>query len=178
MVKLNKNMKKQLSIIKQQGFTLIELLVVIGILGVLAAALIATIDPFEQLKKSQDASTKNTLVEFVDANIRFYATHNAMPWYDTASGGVSGCASTATAMSDASGMNCVNGLITDGELKNSFAQATTILQGIRYFGDAATPGVTACFAPISKSQQRDPNTIYNSSGASVGSASGTHWCAN
>ena len=34
----------------QKGFTLIELLVVIGILGILATSLIATIDPFEQLR--------------------------------------------------------------------------------------------------------------------------------
>ena len=44
------------------GFTLIELLVVIGILGILAAALVATIDPFEQLKKADDAKIKNIAV--------------------------------------------------------------------------------------------------------------------
>src|SRR3970040_449139 len=66
-----------------QGFTLIELLVVIGILGILAAALVATIDPFEQLNKANDANSKNAAVEYLNANIRYYTTHNAMPW-DTA----------------------------------------------------------------------------------------------
>ena len=65
---------------RDSGFTLIELLVVIGILGVLAAALIATIDPFEQIKKAQDSNTKNAAVEFNDALLRYYATHNAFPW--------------------------------------------------------------------------------------------------
>ena len=32
------------------GFTLMELLIVIGVLGILAAGLLAAIDPFEQLK--------------------------------------------------------------------------------------------------------------------------------
>jgi len=34
------------------GFTLMELLIVIGVLGILAAGLLAAIDPFEQLKKA------------------------------------------------------------------------------------------------------------------------------
>src|SRR6185503_6667683 len=70
-----------------KGFTLIELLVVIGILGILATALVATIDPFEQLKKADDANVKNTAVEFTDANIRFYTTHNALAWGMTDSDG-------------------------------------------------------------------------------------------
>jgi prepilin-type N-terminal cleavage/methylation domain-containing protein len=85
MFKLNVYMKKLTAWLKNlfkssKGFTLIELLVVIGILGVLAAALVATIDPFEQLKKATDANVKNTAVEFIDANIRYFTTHNAMPW--------------------------------------------------------------------------------------------------
>jgi len=32
-----------------KGFTLMELLIVIGVLGILAAGLLAAIDPFEQL---------------------------------------------------------------------------------------------------------------------------------
>ena len=180
MFTLDTDMKKLIEKLKtllkgSSGFTLIELLVVIGILGVLAAALIATIDPFEQLKKSQDASTKNTLVEFVDANVRYYATHNIMPWV---SGGVTNCATSSTSLAAASGLNCISGLIADGELKGSFSQATSILSNIRYFGDpSSNPGVTACFLPLSKSQKKDPNTIYNASGVSVG-ASGTYWCAN
>ena len=46
-----------------KGFTLIELLVVIGILGVLAAALIATIDPFEQIKINEKIVKKLSMKE-------------------------------------------------------------------------------------------------------------------
>ena len=38
---------------KSLGFTLIELLIVIALLGALAVGLLATIDPFEQLKKAE-----------------------------------------------------------------------------------------------------------------------------
>lgn len=161
-----------------KGFTLIELLVVIGILGVLAAALIATIDPFEQLLKSQDAAAKNTVVEFVDANVRYYATHNAMAWDSTTNGGVSGCSATTspTNLTAVTAGNCIAGLVTDGELKSSFSSATSILKNITYFGTVGSSGVTSCFLPQSKSQKKDPNTHYNSSG--VSSSGGTYWCAN
>src|SRR4051812_6427183 len=69
------------------GFTLIELLVVIGILGILASALVATIDPFEQLKKANDSNRKNVAVEFLNATLRYYTTHNALPWDTVANGG-------------------------------------------------------------------------------------------
>ncbi len=181
-------MKKQLSTIKQQGFTLIELLVVIGILGILAAALIATIDPFEQLNKAQDANTKNTVVEYIDANIRYFTTHQAMPWSD-ANAPVTcntGTAPSGTVLSPNAQMeSCTAALISDGELKSSFSTATNILKGI-YVTAGANNAVIACFKPVSKSQQKDPNTKYNNLGVAVanpttncvgyGGATDCYWC--
>lgn len=171
---------------KNTGFTLIELLVVIGILGVLAAALIATIDPFEQLKKAQDANIKNTAVEFVNANIRYYTTHNTLPWSDTA---VPTCpaagnpANSISALTLGSNMGCVTALINDGELKAGFTTVTSILNSIIISG--TTNGATACFQPQSKSQQRDLNTKYDNAGAvTTGCTSQTangstlcYWCS-
>lgn len=168
------------------GFTLIELLVVIGILGVLAAALIATIDPFEQLKKAQDANIKNTAVEFVNANIRYYTTHNILPWSDTA---VPTCpaagnpANTISALTLGGNMGCVTALINDGELKAGFTTVTSILNSIIISG--TTNGATACFLPQSKSQQRDLNTKFSNAGiATTGCTSQTagglttcYWCS-
>lgn len=175
------------------GFTLIELLVVIGILGVLAAALIATIDPFEQLKKAQDANVKNTAVEFVNANIRYYTTHNALPWTDpnVNNCGVNGAGSTnntpsAVQLSGANGTPCLVALISDSELKSGFTTATAILPYIYFSGN--TNGVTACFLPQSKSQQKDANTKYNQAGTLAapatlcagqpgGTATTCYWCS-
>lgn len=169
---------------KNAGFTLIELLVVIGILGVLAAALIATIDPFEQLKKAQDTNVKNTTVEFVNASIRYYTTHNVLPWSDTTVVGCSGGTNpTAMTLGGAAATGCLNALVTDGELKPGFTTVTSILNQIVISG--TTNGVTACFDPQSKSQDRDLNTKYNSVGvATTGCVSQTaggiitcYWCS-
>lgn len=144
-----------------KGFTLIELLVVIGILGILAAALIATIDPFEQLKKANDANIKNTSVEYVDAGIRFFTTHNQMMWeYDSTCNG--GSAPTSATLGSAGELGCLTDLVNDGEIKAAFTTATGILSSIIITG--GTDSVTACFLPTSKSGQRDQNARYTASG--------------
>ncbi len=155
-------LRKYLSFAPQKGFTLIELLVVIGILGVLAAALVATIDPFEQLKKANDANVKNTAVEFIDANIRYYTTHSAMPWglpSGACNGGVGPSADSLTT----TGMSaCLSLLVGDGEIKAAFTTVTGILSSIIVTGDATN--VTACFQPQSKAQRSDGNTKFNADG--------------
>lgn len=182
-------MKSAQNILIQKGFTLIELLVVIGILGILATALVATIDPFEQLRKAQDSNIKNALVEYLNANLRYYTTHNAMPWAPTASGGYANCGGNTNAISGVTlnsvgnGANCLTALISDGELKTTFSTATNITKEILVSGTSNQ--VTACYLPQSKSQQRDPESKYNASGTattgckSQDAASGTncHWCA-
>jgi prepilin-type N-terminal cleavage/methylation domain-containing protein len=164
---------------KNKGFTLIELLVVIGILGVLASALVATIDPFEQLKKAADANIKNTAVEYIDANIRYYTAHTAMPWSDVSNtsqtyasacntevGGVipfTSSGGTATTLNNF--QNCLQTLIYDGEIKSSFTNVTNVLQSLYVSGSSNS--VTVCFIPSSKSQKNDPNTKWNASGSTT-----------
>jgi len=183
-------MRNYLKLFKRNaGFTLIELLVVIGILGILAAALIATIDPFEQLNKAQDANVKNTVVEYINANIRYFTTHQAMPWADAAvaapcNAGVGG-APSGTLLTSAQMTACTVALISDSELKASFSTATNILGKI-YVTAGANNAVIGCFAPVSKSQQKDLNTKYTSTGGLVpspttnclgyGGATTCYWC--
>jgi len=165
----------------KKGFTLIELLVVIGILGVLAAALVATIDPFEQLKKANDANVKNTSVEFINANIRYYTTHNQMPW---APGGCnSGNNPTTLALTAAGMSSCLSSLIFDGEIKAAFTTVTGVLSSVIVSG--TDTDVTACFLPQSKAQRNDPNTKWQSNGALIANPQSTcgptstacYWCS-
>lgn len=173
-------MKSLLNIFKSTaGFTLIELLVVIGILGILASALVATIDPFEQLNKAQDSNLKNATVEFLNANVRYFTTHNAMPWDSTGAGCNSAALPAGTAVSAMA--DCTTALIDEGELKQGFATYNG-LSKIFVTADSNN-NVVGCFEPSSKSQQKDALTIYAADGSagadckSTGGSSDCYWCA-
>jgi prepilin-type N-terminal cleavage/methylation domain-containing protein len=173
---INVYMRNYLKLLKRNsGFTLIELLVVIGILGVLAAALVATIDPFEQLKKADDAKIKNIVVEFEDANVRYFTTHSSFPWNDNGSANAT-CTGAASAkftkiLSAADMMACLgnattaNSLIGDGELKAAFTTNTNDLAQVEVTWDPAnSKTIIVCFAPTSKSQKDAKDTIYKADG--------------
>ncbi|HVA96970.1 MAG TPA: prepilin-type N-terminal cleavage/methylation domain-containing protein [Candidatus Acidoferrales bacterium] len=168
----------------QKGFTLIELLVVLGILGILAAALLAAINPVEQLNKAQDTSLKNTASEFISSTVQYYSAHNELPW--TSSGCYSG-GTTFSAVSLTSLKGCLsNVLIPEGELKSSFINASNLgkIYVTNTTGDAND--TMACFLPQSHAQQVDSNTKYvddagsttgNSSCISQGGSTKCYWCA-
>ncbi len=172
----------------QKGFTLIELLVVLGILGILAAALLATINPVEQLNKAQDTNLKNVAAQFVSANVRYFSVKNALPWNSTASGGAA-CYTSGTTLASVPMSNltaCIQTLITEGELKQSFSNSNNLNQAIVTNPNPQTNNTAdtiVCFQPKSESQQRDSNTRYTQSGAtgtsckSQGGTNNCYWCA-
>lgn len=141
----------------QKGFTLIELLIVIALLGALAIGLLATIDPFEQLKKGRDTSTRNTVSEFYNASIRYYSINSQFPWVNTDISGDSLYDITSY----------VNSIITSGELKDKFIElaGTSNLDKIYVTSTNADTSVleniAVCFRPESKAFRQDQNTIYD-----------------
>jgi len=174
LINFKKNFKK--------GFTLIELLVVIGILGILAAALIATLDPFEQLKKGQDTTIKEMATEFTSANVRYFGTHNAFPWATVANGGAGCNANTAPATVALSTLGtCITALVNDGELKSTFANVASAQQAKIFVTQIGGTNVVSCYLPTSKAQQQDQNSIYTNAGAPTANTntigSGKYWCA-
>ena|SRR5256885_14295713 len=80
-----------------KGFTLIEVLVVIAIIGVLAAAVIAALNPITQIRKATDARRKSDLAQiqrgfelYYNDNQK-YPTAASLPWgakWQSASGAV------------------------------------------------------------------------------------------
>lgn len=72
----------------QQGFTLVEMLIVIGVLGILSAALLMTLDPVSQIQKSRDAKRKEDLTEMQRALEIFYQDHG---WYPVTGTSQQGC---------------------------------------------------------------------------------------
>lgn len=141
---------------KTEGFTLIELLIVIALLGALAVGLLATIDPFEQLKKGRDTATRNTVSEFYNANLRYYSTKAQFPF------GTTGLPTTTVDQMGAT----VTALVNAGELKNNFMglAGTGNLAKI-YVTSTGQENIAVCFQPESKGFQNDPNTVYSTDGS-------------
>lgn len=166
---------------RRAGFTLIELLIAIGILGILAAGLLVTLDPLEQLRKAQDSIRQQASKDFSDATTRYFVSHLAFPW-DTVANGGAGCNSSAkpsksklSALSD-----CLIALIKDAELKSTYKDQTVILNSISVTETTdAISGqriVVACFNPESKASLAQ--ATFNEDGSSPIVSGGTaFWCA-
>lgn len=57
----------------RKGFTLVELLIVMGIMAVLAAGIIVTINPADKIKAANDAATQNNVGQSATAAQAFAA---------------------------------------------------------------------------------------------------------
>jgi prepilin-type N-terminal cleavage/methylation domain-containing protein len=165
---------------KTKGFTLIELLIVIALLGALAIGLLATIDPFEQLKKGRDTATRNTVTEFYNANLRYYGTKGNFPW---GTGVVVGPVNP----NDAALNDTIDQLVSAGELKANFAAAAGLNRMARiWITSQADDDMAACFQPESKNFRLDPNTIFGTDASTLapsacvagdpGGATTCFWC--
>lgn len=150
---------------KQTGFTLMELLIVIGVLGILAAGLLAAIDPFEQLKKARDANNRNASVELLNGFTRYYASHGEFPWNlpgvnadcdDAAGDTVPG--SIAGGVTELQQINpCVDAIEADGELKIDFnSNVKTDL----YVSSEDDTDIAVCFSPEGKALRNDTLTKW------------------
>jgi len=138
-----------------RGFTLIELLIVIALLGALAVGLLAAVDPFEQLKKGRDTSTRNTAAEFQGALIRFYASRGTFP--------------TSIAIPTTNTLNNLAGAVTElqqaGELKTDFLLLAGTGNVTRININIPTSErAVVCLNPESKSFRNDQYTKYDSTG--------------
>lgn len=169
--------------IKNGGFTLIELLIVIALLGALAVGLLATVDPFEQLKKGTDTSRRNTTSEVYNSMIRYYSVKNSMPWTTD----ITAMSASNDAMTAAS-TGYLNKVIDAGELKPDFVAlaGSGNLDKIFLTSTADANGtrqnVSSCFLPESKSFAAEANSKYGANGEvssgckATGGATSCYWC--
>lgn len=156
---------------KNKGFTLMELLIVIGVLGILAAGLLAAIDPFEQLKKARDSNYRSGAIELLQSLQRYYANHGYFPWRATSGlcstdngtklapiTPVASLAAETVKVGSTQGTeikSCIDDLIGDGELKATFSQG---LNTTLYLSSWSKTDVRVCYAPESKSIRNDGQT--------------------
>lgn len=186
-----KNLRKSFN---EKGFTLIELLVVIGVLGILATGLLATIDPLEQFRKGADSNRKTTALELQNAITRYYSVHGTFPWDSAANGGAGcngGVAPSGLAVSLGNGdsafntgtlpAKCLGQLVVEGELKATFPTQYAILS--KLFITDTTVGTSKseiiCFDPDSKSESTRVETKYTVTGGACDPATSSvcYWCA-
>ena len=168
-----------------KGFTLVELLVVIGVFGIIAAGLLATIDPLEQFRKGSDSNRKTAALELHNALTRYFAARSVFPW-GTATSPCMATFPNATQVSLSTGVSgfgpCIDALQSDGELKSTFKSQYQLLSAL-YITEktdaTAAKSVVVCFDPASKSESAAPATNNLQDGEActpLGTVS-CYWCA-
>jgi prepilin-type N-terminal cleavage/methylation domain-containing protein len=151
----------------KRGFTLVELLIVIALIGVLAVALVATLNPIEQINKATDARYKNDAAELLAAIERYYASNLQYPWVTTGDAADNdeafgaNCQSAGVGVCSAGGCPDNTGeLIATDELKDSFArknQFTTsdLTDMLHVVKGQDSSAVYVCFVPRSDTNRRN-----------------------
>ncbi|MEK7079063.1 MAG: prepilin-type N-terminal cleavage/methylation domain-containing protein [Patescibacteria group bacterium] len=150
-----KNFKKGLALNRSKGFTLIELLIVIALLGALAVALLAALDPLEQIKKGTDTGVRNTVAEISGSFIRYASVKGGSLPFSTLVWGSVGQAGTAR--------NSIQSVIDAGELKQDFFTLSSDQLDkifITAVNNTGTQRAMVCFQPGSKSFRVDANTKF------------------
>jgi prepilin-type N-terminal cleavage/methylation domain-containing protein len=138
------------------GFTLIEILIVVALLGAFLIGLLATIDPFEQLKKGADAARLEISSNFYNAMIRSYATKSELPVADTI---------LAAPLNSPEGASITHTLEQAGELKINFSiLASSKLNDIYLTATKDGTTLSVCFLPKSKSYKKSSQAIYDKYG--------------
>lgn len=64
----------------KKGFTMIELLIVVAVLGILAVAVLAAINPIEQINRGKDTGSRSDAEQLIGAVDRYYTANGFYPW--------------------------------------------------------------------------------------------------
>lgn len=152
---------------------MIELLVVIAVIGILAVALLSTLNPLEQIRKGRDTRTRADMSQLLGGLERYNASLGYFPWqakegedlsagqpdidFLQINGGVvlpAGCTITTCTIKGALDL-----LTTTSEVKSSFVDritGATYSDTYLFYDDESTgSSVVACFTPESQSFQKE-----------------------
>ncbi len=159
-----------ISMKSSKGFTLIELLIVIAVLGILAVAVLAAINPIEQINRSRDTGSRSDAEQLIGGIDRFYATNGFYPWQtDPNDPEIIGPIDVGAGFVDDMGASVLDKLSQAGteELKGSFttrivaASYNTLLV---YNAGTAGSSTYICFKPKSGAFQTEAESRCNVSG--------------
>jgi prepilin-type N-terminal cleavage/methylation domain-containing protein len=158
-----KNLKLKIN----RGFTMIELLIVIAVLGVLAVAVLATINPIEQINRGRDTGSRGDTEQLLSAIDRYNANKGLWPWQDDATDEPALAWMTVTANAPASPNGCsMLGFLSTtadpacpgtDEIKASFVTRLVDVKSNALFieyGGSTGESVYICFNPQSVAFQK------------------------
>ena len=150
-----------------KGFTMIELLIVIAVLGVLAVAVLATINPIEQINRGRDTGSRGDTEQLLSAIDRYNANKGLWPWQDAATDDPALAWTTVTAAAPSSPNGCpMLGLLSTSadpacsatdEIKASFVQRLVDVRSnalYMEYGGGTGVSVYICFNPQSVAFQK------------------------
>lgn len=154
---------------RQAGFTMIELLVVIAVIGVLAVAVLSSINPVEQINKGRDTRTRSDAAQLINAVDRYYAIHEVYPWNTTTADYTSpiedlpdeefvfnAIDGTGDTNVGAEGFAWVDELVTTAEVKEGFRNRLINDAALVIFKEAQTNATMySCFIPTSQAFKRE-----------------------
>lgn len=160
---------------RKLGFTMIELLIVIAVLGILAVAVLAAINPIEQINRGRDTGSRSDAEQLLSAIDRYYAAQGNYPWMVEADDPEEMLWTNVSSVEDTAGVGILEKLSTGGtsEIKESFVNRVSA-SGYNplYLYNRGTQGDSTyiCFKPDSGSfaeeaQKRCTSTLPEDAGA-------------
>ena len=168
---MKKLSKFLLSSSRRAGFTMIELLVVIAVIGVLAVAVLSSINPIEQINKGRDTRTRSDAAQLINAIDRYYSIHEKYPWNVTTStytasstlpnatfimGSVSGSGGDAVITTTSGEWSYIDVLVSTAEVKEGFVNRLQEDNKITVFKDSGyNQTMYACFLPTSNAFEQE-----------------------
>src|SRR3972149_3035422 len=148
----------------RSGFTLIELLIVITIIGILAVAVLSTINPIEQIRRATDQGVDSDAAELLNGLERYYTGFFEYPWDALGEADPS-----QTLVQD----SWVTELISKGEVKPQFADRDS---WDSIYTTIAGTAVRLCYDPASTSVQEQADNEGKNKDGSSGCTSGCYRC--
>jgi len=143
---------KSINFRSEKGFTLIELLIVIVIIGILAVAVLAAINPMEQMRRARDTGKKSNARELLNAIERYVTSQGTFP-QDLQTSAEGGSYSLGTAVQASSMGNLLSDLSGALEIKSGALKGAALSD--LYITRASDDSLSICFDPESNKFQAD-----------------------
>ncbi|MGI5840612.1 MAG: hypothetical protein ACOX6N_00080 [Patescibacteria group bacterium] len=149
------------------GLSLIEIILITSVVSTILIAIIITINPIEQIKKGQDASTTNYTSEIFSSISRYHIS-NSKPLFTFTI--------NTKDLESPEAQDIAKKLVQSSELKDSVIDPVR-LPPVLLTANPSPLSYSLCFRPQSKSFRNNPKLcFYNSSGSILTDTSDCYIC--